>query len=293
MSRRGRTRGNPVSLFAFQDIITSVTAIMILLVLILTLEFITRAKQAGTAPAHRRVAEDLVNALREAETRVQSLGRRLEAAQREASRATSLSGADLGESLAREERRHAELERRVVAAEAAAKTALGDRRSAEDRLLERAAAMQEAARMEAEAAAADGAAAALQQRNRTEQERQRAVAATPDAVRPTRLVYNLQADGSKQAVLVEVSGDGVTVLPADGSGRRSLGWGYTGPSSAFVRWLAGLPASRQYVVIMLRPSGILRYEAVRDAVIAAGIDTGTELVPEDLAIVTGEGDGLP
>jgi hypothetical protein len=54
-----------------------------------------------------------------------------------------------------------------------------------------------------------------------------------------------------------------------------------------------LPASGQYVVIMLRPSGILRYEAVRDAVIAAGIDTGTELVPEDLAIVTGEGDGLP
>jgi hypothetical protein len=31
----------------------------------------------------------------------------------------------------------------------------------------------------------------------------------------------------------------------------------------------------------------MRYPAVRDAIVAAGIDVGTELVPEDLAIVAG------
>jgi hypothetical protein len=44
---------------------------------------------------------------------------------------------------------------------------------------------------------------------------------------------------------------------------------------------------------MLRPSGLPRYEAVREAVVAAGIDTGTELVPEELAIETGHEGGSP
>jgi hypothetical protein len=282
-----------VSLFAFQDIITSVTAIMILLVLILTLEFVTRAKHAAAEPAHRRVARDLASSLREAETNVQSLGRRLEAAQREASRVTGLSKASLGESLAREETRHLDLKRRIMAAEAAATTAAGDRRTAEARLLDQAAATREAARLEAEAAAAGEAAAAMEWQSRGERQRQRSLEEAANAARASRLVYNPQTDAHKQAVLVELSRDGLTVLPADGTGPRTLGWGLGGPPTAFGRWLARLPASQQYVVIMLRPSGLPRYEAVREAVVAAGIDTGTELVPEELAIETGHEGGSP
>ncbi len=58
MSRRNRSRA-AFSLFSFQDIITAVTAIVILLVLILTLELISRRQQVAAAdPAIGREALD-------------------------------------------------------------------------------------------------------------------------------------------------------------------------------------------------------------------------------------------
>lgn len=57
MSRRGRS-GPAISLFAFQDIITSVTAIVIVVVLFLALDLVQR-KQAAHADTSAGVAEDL------------------------------------------------------------------------------------------------------------------------------------------------------------------------------------------------------------------------------------------
>jgi hypothetical protein len=60
MSRRGRG-GNPISLFSFQDIITSVTGIMILVTLFLGLEIMRRREQS---PAHQTqsLAEEIQQA---------------------------------------------------------------------------------------------------------------------------------------------------------------------------------------------------------------------------------------
>lgn len=67
MSRRGRS-GPSISLFAFQDIITSVTAIVIVVVLFLALELVQR-KEAAHADTSSGVAEDL--AVRIEELRVE------------------------------------------------------------------------------------------------------------------------------------------------------------------------------------------------------------------------------
>ena len=290
MASRRRSRDNPVSLFAFQDIITSVTAIMILLVLILTLEFISRARWAGVADGHRQVATDLSQSIRQAESRIAALQRELAEARRAASRAIAVSADDLEGRLEAAETTQRTIDAAIARAEEAAARAAEERREAENSLLTGEANAAETATLKAEAASSGVTAEAIEQANRAEKQRQRDVKAR--GAGPTHLVFNPAPDGGKTAFLVEVSGQGVTVLPARGGRPQELGWGFVGPSRAFRTWLAGLRANREYVVIMLRPSGMSRYDAMRSAIVESGLDVGTELVPEELAIVVEpDGDG--
>lgn len=63
MSRRGRS-GPAISLFAFQDIITSVTAIVIVVVLFLALDLVQR-KESARADSPVGVAADLTDRIAE------------------------------------------------------------------------------------------------------------------------------------------------------------------------------------------------------------------------------------
>lgn len=84
MSRRGRS-GPAISLFAFQDIITSVTAIVIVIVLFLALDLIQR-KQSAHAGTASGVGEDLTARIAELQaelTRLQAETTRTDATVRE------------------------------------------------------------------------------------------------------------------------------------------------------------------------------------------------------------------
>src|SRR5688572_28379815 len=63
MSRRGRG-GTPMSFFAFQDIITSVTGIMILVTLILALEFIQKS-EGSPKNQTKQITEELTAAVQQ------------------------------------------------------------------------------------------------------------------------------------------------------------------------------------------------------------------------------------
>lgn len=71
MSRRGRS-GPSISLFAFQDIITSVTAIVIVVVLFLALDLVQR-KQAAHADTSAGVVEDLTARIAELQSQLAQL----------------------------------------------------------------------------------------------------------------------------------------------------------------------------------------------------------------------------
>lgn len=71
MSRRGRSAPT-ISLFAFQDIITSVTAIVIVIALFLALDLVQR-KQSAHAESSAGVAEDLAARISEIEAEVAQL----------------------------------------------------------------------------------------------------------------------------------------------------------------------------------------------------------------------------
>lgn len=74
MSRRNRG-GNPISLFAFQDIITSVSGIFIVMVLLLTLELVERSTAETPAMLDKSLVENVREAIVRAEGEIADLKR--------------------------------------------------------------------------------------------------------------------------------------------------------------------------------------------------------------------------
>ena len=76
MTRR-RRKSSPFSLFSFQDIVTSVTAVIILITLILTLDLVTRQQASASSQLDKSVTE-LRAALEQAEAELRVLKQQLQ-----------------------------------------------------------------------------------------------------------------------------------------------------------------------------------------------------------------------
>jgi hypothetical protein len=281
MSTARARRQAAVSLFAFQDIITSVTAIMILFVLILTLELVSRSQRLGTKAEDRRVARELRAAVDALRSQAESLRGDQEAAAQAALRAAGLSTTEIRRRQDEADRATHLLAEENALLAAQARTALAEQRSAESSL--GAQTLADAGDRAAHATAMDQRAAEMEKANHRERGRQescREVAVLPAAA---TLVFNPDPESSRQPVLVDVSAHGLAVLDQAGSTRR-YDWSSIRPSTDFARWLSGLDADSQYVVILLRPSAIDRDDLVRKAVTDAGLNVGLELVGESTQV---------
>lgn len=279
MSRRGRTGAAAISLFSFQDIITSVTAIMILLVLILTLELVTRSQQSGVAAEDRRVARQLREAVEALEQRAAELRREAERLEHSASRAAGFSAAATEQRREEAETAASRLRLENQSLEPRLRAASSERRAAEAALVRAAGSadrMSEDRVEELEAAVT-----ALEAANRREQERQAASRPTAEATPTPRLVYNPDPENAKRPVLLEVAKGRLTAL--EGGDRLITPLG-SGTGRAFRRWVDGLDRSSQYVVLILRPSGIELVDDVREAIVRRRVEVGLELVGEDMRV---------
>lgn len=283
MSRRGRATGAAISLFSFQDIITSVTAIMILLVLILTLELVTRSQQRGVAAEDRRVARDLRAAVEALERRAEVLRTELAALQSSVTRSASFSEAETRDRERLAADRAAALAEELDLLTSQLRTATLARRRTEAELVTEQSA--EGAESAGHVAAMEARAQEMEAANRAERERQKQARTAADgSVAPT-FVFNAAAGSTLEPRLVEVAGDGLAVLvPGGGQPRRFRGLG-----GDFTRWLAGLDPRSEYVVLILRPSGIGSFDAVKDRVKARGLEVGAELVGESTTVALGGG----
>lgn len=285
MSRRGRSKDVAISLFSFQDIITSVTAIMILLVLILTLELVTRVVNKGMATEDRRVAHALKRTVAEMEERVEQLRKEAAVAQASASDAAGFSAKETAEKQARAEHEAKELKEELSRLEMQLRTAQSSRRAAEGKLAATQAENTEATN--ARAKAVESRASELETANRQERQRQ----ATEEkrtrdgSVAARTLVFNAPPGNTLKPLLVEIAKDGLAALDTDGESPRRFAWGLLGPEAGFGDWLKKHDKRREYVVLILRPSGVERYDMIREAVIAAGFDVGTELIGEQMSVV--------
>ena len=284
MSRRGRSTGAAISLFSFQDIITSVTAIMILLVLILTLELVSRSTQRGVAVEDRRVAREFRESVQSMERQVESRREELAALQVQANQSATFSAAETRQRAREATERASRVAEEITLLETSLRTAASERRQSE------------AALLAAEPTSPDESpdhVEALEQRameiaraNEAERRRQQD-AEEPGADRgaPPTLVFNVPPGESLEPRLLEVSGEGLVALAADtGEPRR-----FRGPGRDFERWLASLDASREYVVVILRPTGVSVYDDVANAIEAAGVSMGAELVGESMPVAVRQG----
>jgi hypothetical protein len=287
MSRRERSKDVAISLFSFQDIITSVTAIMILLVLILTLELITREATKGMAVEDRRVAQELKRSVAEMEARVEQLRQEASNARAAASDAAGFSAKETAEKTARAAREAKDLKEQISQLEVQLRSAQSTRRTTEGKL---AASQKDAPETTAEQAraidtrAADMEAANLAERNRQGNEAKEVREGTAAA---RTLVFNAPPGSTLEPLLVEISKDGLVAVGADGASPSRFSWNLLGLPTGFGDWLKARDKRREYVVLILRPSGVDRYDFIREAVVSAGFDVGTELIGEQMRLVLG------
>ena len=287
MSRR-RSSSAAFSLFSFQDIITSVTAILILLVLILSLELVTRRQEAAaadskvsraslqaTAAALQALAGTLAAVVPPDEPR--PLVRR--------TRSELARDVRVVEDQARQETADAEAARAVEGhARALAATAVSRLKAAQEIRDDVALVKEEAARVDEEAKKL-----ALhneQEADRLARKREEIVEQpSPGA----ELVFNAPKNSATQAWIVEVSSEGLTVVKLGTNQKRSLGLGVE-PGSAAADWLEGLDAGRDHALILVRPSGVDSVDDIREGLGNAGIFVGIDFIGEDQVVRDGVGE---
>ncbi len=287
MSRRRRSAA-AFSLFSFQDIITSVTAILILLVLILSLELVTRRQEAAAADPKTTRAS-----LQTAVAALQSLAGTL-AAVVPPDQTRPLVRRTLSE-LARDTRIVEDQAQQAIADAEAARAVEGRARAmaaaAVSRLQDAKQTYADVDRMKEEAARVDEEARKLSLENdeestRLAQKREQLV----DQPSPgAELVFNAPENSASQAWIIEVSSDGLTVVKLGTNQRRSLGVG-VGPGSAAAQWLTQLSAGRDHALILVRPSGASSVDAIRQSLGEAGISFGIDLIGEEQVVRDGAGE---
>lgn len=259
MARR-RNHESPLSLFAFQDIITAVTGIMVLLTLILALELAQREPASPTAQT-RAVAAEIAATLEDTTAQVERLQTAL--AQQ----------TDAVQSVARltpaaAEREEADLAREMTTLEqdlARLAAALRKKQAEGEQLREQ------------------------QQLQGPQREVARRLQAEADAVeqelaelkKSGRIIYRQKTGSGKRAWLVDVRGNALITAPADAQ-HEQIVFGAASERlnvAALLKWASNRrQSSQEYFVLLVRPSGIEAYKDLDERLLKAGFDVGIDLI---------------
>jgi len=273
------------SLFSFQDIVTSVTAILILVMLLLSVELISRRRsEAASDPAATR--RDMTSTVDRLESQAATLREDL-AARRSRGPARTVATAERQLARVREEleasRGHlaeATVTRRAAARLLAEKEALAAAHAGD---------AEEITRLEQESVESKARAELLEEASRKEAERQeRRKQEIADGERAgTELVFSTPANSDRRAWLVELSRDGITALLL-GSGRTERLGVDAGAGSRFATWCGGLTPQGDYCLLLERPSAAdqLRTDA-EERLKERGVPFGIELVGEEQTVRDG------
>lgn len=287
MSRRSRASGPAISLFSFQDIITSVTAILILMVLILTLELIARLQKAGASAADVRTAADLRSVVNDLERAIKKLEEDLAERTRRAGMIAELSSEELRASIEASGEAAAKLQDTIATLDRDLEKASIERRSAESKLVEIVKQRPETDALKQKAGDLSDSAAELAEVNQVEAERLQNLEDRQGTRErsPSTLVFNSPPGVGPQPRLIDLSAAGVRVLGNRIGGDLTFDWPVLGLPPGFVNWLAALDGQREYVVVILRPSGLPHYDDVCAAIAEGNVGIGTELISESMTVV--------
>jgi hypothetical protein len=276
--RSGRSH-TAFSLFSFQDIITSVTAILILVMLLLTLEMVTRRRQqAATDPAETRRHLDGIVANLEALAGLL----RDDAAAATQSKIDRRPREQLEADVRRLENNLSEAQLRLAETKRIAHAVAEQRRKAEATQEELVTRRDLVATLEGQRAKDRRQADLLEEKNSRERDSR---SRRPAAGRA--LVYNVSPDAGRRQWLVELSRDGVVAWPIDGSGREDLG-ATTDEGSLLVDWIDRLDPTGDQCYLLLRPScARLLVAQIMQRLEARGVAYGMDILGENQTVRVG------
>lgn len=258
--KRRRAPTEAFSLFSFQDIITSVTGVIILVTLLLAVELIKRPPVQATRPQD--------GADEELKSRIAALDREREVlstlVQEDAEflrESSSLSLSDL-------EQARSEMARRVDETEHTIKAMT---ESLEEAIVRRAVAESELSRMETESL--------------SQILMQNAVLTSELEVikSSNQVVYNQSRGAQKAAWLVDLESDRIRVLKP---GDAAVTVDFSGPSDAervrkFLEWARTRDPQKDYFVLLVRPESIGAYQAVYEKANELKYELGFDLLASD------------
>jgi hypothetical protein len=268
MSRRG-TSSNPISLFSFQDIITSVTGIMILITLLMALDLSQRVVQSPRVQTIV-ISDQLQTATAQAEAEIRELESRLAVRN---TQLQQLAEYDRRRLLAESEdaKRHVEqLDAETLKLASQANNAQKRQAAIETRGHERADEVQRAEELSRKVAELERKIEKLKSTN--------------------RIVYNPAQGASKSAWLVELTSQSIRAAPI---GRATRPTEFAGKSAveialAFRQWVRGRDRNAEYFVLLIKPSGIDLFDQLRAELTTSGFEIGFDVVDDQVTVIDSE-----
>lgn len=258
---RRRTESAPVSLFAFQDIITAVTGIILLITITLAILLITSSK-ARPDDDRTRYHQDLKNEIESLTAQRSKLDAKLHDLSNENAKISRLSSEELQREVETAERRLTEQASRVSD-------------------LESQAAELEAAwnQQKTEISSLNVELATEMVKDKGEIERVKDELSKLQSSK--QLLFNLSEKSSKRAWVVQISGNGVKLAPADAN---------TPPQSyrsesQFIADLESYPQSKNFFVLFVQPSGITAFQEIKFSLELEAYDFGIDVISEADSII--------
>lgn len=286
MSRLRRGSAPKLSFFAFQDIITSVSGILILVVLILATDLEKASTATGRATPEELALEQQLEALLVERNRVvdrlQSLREALASTDVLPSASKLIADiAELKQLIENTTKQMVDGKQAMAAAEAAIREQdlkLGLNKTREE---------VDALRQKNEELALKDAA----ERSKLAELERRVALAQSQLLRVRAREGQLwfipePSTDQREPILVVVDGGGITVDRFDKTSSRSA-YSAGAASAGMQSYLKQLSKNQQFVVFLVRPSGIELFRRLRDQTRNAGFQTGYDAVGEDIKITFG------
>lgn len=258
---RRRRHDSRFSLFAFQDIITSVTGIMILITLVLAIELIERTESSPKQMTSQTI-EQLEAQLAENQAEI----KRLEAIQAAAGASNSRLAAIDEETL-----------RRRLATRREQNSVLAEKIARAERAREK------AQRRKSELDAQNLKSRVTEERR--QQELKRKIAETRTSIKKLvsgkLIVFNPAKGISKNMWVAQISARQILVAPL---GRSSRPASYS-DAAGFQAWMSMRDATADYVLLVVKPDGITLFTTIREQLRSRGFAVGYDLIAADQSAV--------
>lgn len=258
--RHRRTHESPFSLFAFQDIITSVTGVVILVTLLITLALITRELQTLDTQS-LNVAEDITPVLFATQQEIDTLQARIE---KDTETISAL--ADISASQVRRELH--ELQLRIDSVVIQNKSLRDQLRRTVNHL----------AKWKSREREVDETRELLES---LEVDLQTLLQKREELLKDNSLIYNPQQASGKAAWLVDIDGHTLRVSRLRAADTTQV----FENTSAFLRWAKERDRSAEYFVLMVRPAGIVNYRRIYIALTESNYDLGIDLIGQDHTVI--------